>query len=329
MTDSHDFRVVLRGYDPHQVDRRIHQLVEDAEDARREVASLATRVQQLEAEQEAIAEGRDKTPGHLSFGHLGERVGRILALAEEEAEELRRRGREEAEAAHAEVHDTVAGIRTQADHYATQRRSDADTESARILEDARRAADERLDAAERDAAARLQEAEAIHEDQRAKAARAAADFETTLAQRRQQAEQEFTQQMAEAQERLEDLERHVEKSRAEAETEHNDAVRESRRITSEAEQQADTIVGDAKALAARVRADSERELAAASQRRDSINAQLANVRQMLTTLTGVPPALLLDPTAEAAADAPADNATVPSDKEEDPDGEEDADLERT
>ena len=30
----------------------------------------------------------------------------------------------------------------------------------------------------------------------------------------------------------------------------------------------------------------ERELAAASQRRDSINAQLGNVRQMLATLTG-------------------------------------------
>jgi hypothetical protein len=35
-----------------------------------------------------------------------------------------------------------------------------------------------------------------------------------------------------------------------------------------------------------VRTDSERELSAASQRRDSINAQLANVRQMLATLTG-------------------------------------------
>ena len=35
-----------------------------------------------------------------------------------------------------------------------------------------------------------------------------------------------------------------------------------------------------------MRADSERELAAASQRRDSINAQLSNVRQMLATLTG-------------------------------------------
>jgi len=33
-------------------------------------------------------------------------------------------------------------------------------------------------------------------------------------------------------------------------------------------------------------ADSERELAAATQRRDSINQQLVNVRQMLATLSG-------------------------------------------
>lgn len=54
----------------------------------------------------------------------------------------------------------------------------------------------------------------------------------------------------------------------------------------EAEQQASSIVTEARTSAARVRAESERELAAASQRRDSINAQLANVRQMLATLTG-------------------------------------------
>ena len=33
---------------------------------------------------------------------------------------------------------------------------------------------------------------------------------------------------------------------------------------------------------------------AATQRRDSINAQLANVRQMLATLTGVAPTTLMD-----------------------------------
>ena len=46
------------------------------------------------------------------------------------------------------------------------------------------------------------------------------------------------------------------------------------------------MVSEARTSADRVRAESERELAAAAQRRDSINAQLSNVRQMLATLTG-------------------------------------------
>ena len=88
-------------------------------------------------------------------------------------------------------------------------------------------------------------------------------------------------------------------------------MRENRRLVEEAEQQAASIVGDARAQAARIRADSERELAAASQRRDSINAQLANVRQMLATLTGGTAVSMMDvalgghETEEAAAAQPA------------------------
>jgi hypothetical protein len=60
-----------------------------------------------------------------------------------------------------------------------------------------------------------------------------------------------------------------------------------------------------------VRADSERELSAASQRRDSINAQLANVRQMLATLTGTAamPLTAFGAEEDTPADAPATEAT--------------------
>ena len=54
-------------------------------------------------------------------------------------------------------------------------------------------------------------------------------------------------------------------------------------------------------MASRVRSNSDRELAAATQRRDSINAQLANVRQMLATLTGGSSPTLVE---KAFADGP-------------------------
>ena len=71
-----------------------------------------------------------------------------------------------------------------------------------------------------------------------------------------------------------------------------DANRKAARVTAESEAKAEQIVADAVARADRIRAESEREVAAATQRRDSINAQLSNVRQMLATLSGTSAAAL-------------------------------------
>jgi len=55
-------------------------------------------------------------------------------------------------------------------------------------------------------------------------------------------------------------------------------------------------VADAMERADRIRSESERELSAATQRRNAINAQLTNVRQMLATLSGTTPAGAADDT---------------------------------
>lgn len=302
MTDSRTpFRVVLRGYDPGQVDRRVDELETAVDEARSQILHLQERADQLARERAAAAQQESARPA--SFEHLGERVGQILTLAEEEADSLRERARREVSEQRAQAEASVEAIRAEVDRYAAQKRSDAETEAARILEDARRAADELRDAAERDAAARLQEAEAVFEKQRAQAASAAADFETTLARRREKAEEEFATRTREAQQRLGELEQHIERSRAESEAAQSEAAREARRVVEEAGRQAEVIVSEAKAVAERVRAHSERELAAAMQRRDSVNAQLANVRQMLTTLTGAAPSVLVhEPHGDAHAD---------------------------
>ena len=77
-----------------------------------------------------------------------------------------------------------------------------------------------------------------------------------------------------------------EQLRLEAEKLRADSDRKSKRTLDEAARQADEIVAQAKSTAERIRTESERELSASTQRRDSINAQLTNVRQMLATLTG-------------------------------------------
>jgi cell division septum initiation protein DivIVA len=200
-TKGQPFRVVLRGYEPTQVDQRMQQLASQVDDARAYAQQLAERVRVLE-EQEYAAAGASEAPvGPATFEHLGERVAKILTLAETEARDLVERGRRLLDEERSQVADEVSRQRSEADRHANQIRSDAETETARVLEDARRAADDRLDAAERDASARLQEAEAVYEQQRAKSAQAAADFETTLARRRNTAEEDFTTQMQDARHR--------------------------------------------------------------------------------------------------------------------------------
>jgi hypothetical protein len=70
------------------------------------------------------------------------------------------------------------------------------------------------------------------------------------------------------------------------------------------------VISKAQAKAARVRAESERELSAATHRRDSINAQLANVRQMLATLSGTSPAALAELTDVVDSQAPGADAEL-------------------
>jgi DivIVA domain-containing protein len=276
---SNVFKTVMRGYDPAEVDRRLDELTTAVTSLTQQRDGLATRVQELHDAASATAEPPD-------FEHLGERVGQILSLADAEASELRAKAHADAEAHTTSVHQTAAQARDEADSYAKRVRSETEAAAARIEEDARKAADEHRDSAERDASVRLQEAEAVYEEQRARAAKAAADFETTLAGRRKAAEDEFTQKMAESQGRLDEAGQLAERTRTDAEHGRTEATREAARLVEEARQEAARIVSDAKAAAERVRGDSERELAAASQRRDSINAQLGNVRQMLATLTG-------------------------------------------
>ena len=74
----------------------------------------------------------------------------------------------------------------------------------------------------------------------------------------------------------------------EADRARSEAERLAQQQLADANRQAQEIVAAAKDKAERIRAESERELAAATQRRDSINAQLTNVRQMLATLSGSP-----------------------------------------
>jgi cell division septum initiation protein DivIVA len=277
------FRVVLRGYEPAQVNRRLEELTAAVAQAAAQRDALAARLEAVDRERAETGPADIEPP---TFEHLGARVAQILILAGEEADDLRRTSDAEVSAERQRLEQETTRSREEAERYAADTRSAAETEAARIVEDARRTADERLDNAERDAAARIQEAEAIHDEQRAKAFQSAADFETTLAARRKATEEDFQRQIEEVERRLNEAKQTLETAQVEAEQTEAAAQLEARNLVQAAEEQAASIVDEARTKAVRVRAESDRELAASTQRRDAINAQLGNVRQMLATLTG-------------------------------------------
>jgi hypothetical protein len=297
------FTTVRRGYDPTEVERAIGQVQSEVADLRSRLEAAEAAAQQARSEaaasRDALLSREAQEPELPTYAHLGERVGQILALAEAEAAEVRDRVLGEVETLRKEAEQEAGALRADADRYAEETRRDAEAEGARVLADARKAADGERDAAERDASARRAEAEALFEDQRAKAAQAAADFETTLAERRQKATAEFQAQQAATQAELDamtarnrDTEATLERNRVEAEE-------RIARMLADAEERSTTMINEARASAA------------AAQRRDSINAQLSNVRQMLATLTGTVPGVTLPDESEpaAAADEPVEAVT--------------------
>ncbi|MDF2145648.1 hypothetical protein [Knoellia sp. p5-6-4] len=327
MSQTPTFRTVLRGYDPAEVDKRHNELSSALVGARQEAADRTIEASQLQqangrlreelaaqAERLSALEDEHRRAAAPTYADLGERIGTILALADEEAEEMRRAATAEAETLRGTATIEANETRTAADRYAEEVRTKADAEAKLVVEKARREADAILDDADREASARREEGEAFYESQRARAAAAAADFESTLGQRRETAAQEFAAQMAQQEQALSDAQQRAQSLSAESEQALRQARAEAKALVTAAREEAEGYVVAAREQAERIRRDSERELAAATARRDSITAQLSNVRQMLSTLGGASMAESLVGEVPAEPSAPGDEpqAEVPA-----------------
>ncbi|MEO5608710.1 MAG: DivIVA domain-containing protein [Ornithinibacter sp.] len=294
-----EFPTVFRGYDPDQVDRHLADLQRGIELAHQEGAERSVELTkarqahdalltQVEDQQRVVAglEERASRVANPTFADLGERIGSMLALADEEAAQIRGDATEAAQVQRLAADEEATGIRSAADTYAQEVRSAADVEAAEAVSRARAEADSIIDDAAREAAARREEAEAYFEKQQANAASAASDFEMTLGERREQSSAEFTTQMANQDQALAAVQERADLLARESEEDRRVAAADAAGHLEAARTEAAGVVNAAKQQAERIRRDSERELAAATARRDSITAQLGNVRSMLATLGG-------------------------------------------
>ncbi|MDR1767494.1 MAG: hypothetical protein LBR32_03525 [Propionibacteriaceae bacterium] len=298
MSEKPTFRTVMRGYDVVEVDKAIDDLYKALAQARSEASNHSAEVERLQTTanrlHQDVAEERSRTAAladelknsHPTFEDLGKRIGQMLSLAEAEAEELVSTAKAEADKLGQDSAAAAAQVRSDTEAYAQDKASRADAEASKTIENARRQADEILDHADREATARREEAEALYEHQRARAAAAAADFERTLAERRDKAAAEFAAQMQANDDALARAEELQASTAAEAERIRVEAQEEAEGIVRDANNEAAKVVEQARMAAERIRRESDREVQAATARRDAITAQLTNVRQMLATMGG-------------------------------------------
>lgn len=106
-----------------------------------------------------------------------------------------------------------------------------------------------LERANQHAQAKRKEADALFEETRAKAAQAAADFETNLAKRREQSERDLATRQRKAETRLTEIEHRAEQLRLEAKSLRADAERRARQTVENARREADEILAEARTQA--------------------------------------------------------------------------------
>lgn len=300
-TADEAFDIVLRGYERKQVDDHLSRINSERVAGAQRINALERRVEELHFElQNAQKQGAEAEP---TLANFGDRLAKILRLVEEEASEYRAEAQVSAEKERKAAEAAAGQVRAQADEDARGRREQTRQEAAKLLEEARKEAAQVRAEAANEAAAKRDEAEGILEAARAKAAQAAAEFEASLAKRRDQAERDLSVRQEAAERHLKETSDQAEQLRVEAQKMREEAERRSRQMLETAQREAEDIVAEARAKAERSRLEAERELAALTHRRDSINAQLSNVREMLATLTGaaVPAVGGVDPAKVVAA----------------------------
>jgi hypothetical protein len=176
-------------------------------------------------------------------------------------------------------------VRQAATSEAERLKAEVEKWAASLWEDSKRQAEGIRADAERDALATRSEAQAYFEAQRTNAAKVAAELEATIANRREQAEQEIGDRLSAVTRQVAAGEEHAAQIRVDAERLRSETELVSNKRLADAERRAHEIVEEARANADRIRADSERELAAAMERRDLIDTQLGNLRHALSALS--------------------------------------------
>lgn len=237
------FNVVLRGYDRAQVDEHLERLeaemriaAADRDSAAARSAELASKVSSHQAEIQSLRARLDKASAP-TFDTMGERIAGMLKLAEDEAEDIRRKAHEDTAKQRAELARQQQELR--------QRQSEAERRGSKLIADANQRAAATVTGAEQRASKLVSDAK-----QQAAATLTTAESRSTSLTR--EAEQRASKLVADAKQQAGAAEERATALLREAE-------QDSRTIRADAEQETRTLRSEADQHARSVRAKAEQE----------------------------------------------------------------------
>lgn len=273
------FDTAMRGYDRAAVDAKVAQLTDERISFERRSAELEREMARMK---QSLANG-ESAPYYIT---LSRKLENILRDADEDAQRTQSdaelAGQRERERAMAVAEELMARTKEETD----RREAETKAQIEGMIQAARAEAERVRHEATEKAAAMVASTSDVVEKARIKGAQIATEVETKLTAQREQFERDTVTRQETAERRLAETAQMAEQMKAEAARMTEDSQRAAKALIEAARTAASELIAETTSRAERLQQDAERELAALTHRRDSINAQLSTVRETLSSLSG-------------------------------------------
>ncbi|MBA3744782.1 cellulose-binding protein [Sporichthya sp.] len=269
----------MRGYDRAAVDAKVAALTDERVAYERRAAELEREMTRMK---QSLANG-ESAPYYIT---LSRKLENILRDADEDSQRTKSdaeiAGQRERERAMSVGEDLMARTKDETDRRETETRAQIEGMIGSARSEAERVRQESTDKA----AQLVASTSDVVEKARIKGAQIATEVETKLTAQREQFERDTVSRQETAERRLAETAQMAEQMKAEAARMTEDSQRAAKALIEAARAAATELITETTSRAERLQQDAERELAALTHRRDSINAQLSTVRETLSSLSG-------------------------------------------
>ncbi|GAB2703393.1 hypothetical protein [Kitasatospora kifunensis] len=282
---SYGFTAARRGYAPEQVDRALVALTAQRDEAWQRLSWLGAQIRELEAVLEATRKAAAEAP-EPDYGTLSEQAADLMAIADNEARQVREKAERFAEDTRDETYQAGQEQQAEAAAYATATRTEADLAARRTEERTRAEAEKLRGEADAEARSIRDTATAAAAQIRVAAAEAGEQAEATLAERRRDADERFAAEEAAAAAEDAKISQAAERRLKEADQHRESILGLVKQIDTDAQAKADRLVEQARREADKIDTASAEERAEFDKRLETVQTHLDHIKGTLASLTG-------------------------------------------